>query len=282
MERLIGAHMPTGGGGVPKAIRDGAAIGCGAVQVFTSSPRQWASKMPDAALVADSRKAMQESGIGFVVSHDTYLVNLCAPTDEIRQKSIKTLGDELIRCSQLGVAYVVSHMGSLQGQSFEEGMQKLVAATAQILDSTPKDVCLAMEVTAGQGSALGYKFEHWAMVIEALDADPRLVICWDTCHLFAAGYPIHEPEGFDKTVEEFHKVIGLERLRIIHCNDSMKPFGSRLDRHEHIGDGQIGLEPFSWFVNDSRLAHAPLILETNEPEEMHKVNLERLKSMLES
>ncbi|MDQ2985301.1 MAG: deoxyribonuclease IV [Armatimonadota bacterium] len=280
MPRLIGAHMPTSGGGVPKAILDGAAIGCGAVQVFTSSPRQWASKMPDAALIAESRKAMKDTGIDFVVAHDTYLVNLCAPTDDIRQKSIKTLTDELTRCSQLGIRYVVSHMGSLQGQTFEEGMQKLVAATAQILDSTPKDVCLAMETTAGQGSALGWQFEHWAMVIEALGGDPRLVICWDTCHLFAAGYAVHQREGFEETVEGFHKLIGLERLRIIHANDSLKPFASRLDRHQHIGEGLIGSGPFSWFVNDPRLAHAPLILETNEPEEMHPVNLQRLRSMV--
>ncbi|MEO7453577.1 MAG: deoxyribonuclease IV, partial [Fimbriimonadales bacterium] len=218
MARLIGAHMSTSGGGVPKAIRDGAAIGCTAIQVFTSSPRQWASKMPDATLIAETKKAIKDTGMEFLVSHDTYLVNLCAPTDDIRQKSIKTLTDELTRCSQLGIPYVVSHMGSLQGQTFEEGMQKLVAATAQILDSTPSDVCLAMETTAGQGSSLGWQFEHWAMVIEALAGDPRLVICWDTCHLFAAGYAVHEREGFEATVEGFHSLIGLERLRVIHCN----------------------------------------------------------------
>lgn len=270
--------MPTGGGGVPKAIRDGKKIGCEAIQVFTSSPRQWGSKQPDPELIADTQRAIKETGIDFIVSHDTYLVNLCAPDETTQKRSMSTLISEMTRCSKLGIKYVVSHIGSLKGQEEREAFIKLVGALQVVLQETPDDVFLAMETTAGQGSSLGYKFEHWATVIDAHKGNPRLVVCMDTCHLFAAGYPVHERDGYEKTMGEFDKVIGFDRLRVIHANDSQKPFGSRVDRHEHIGEGLIGEEPFKWFVNDPRLAHAPMLLETNEPETMHEINLNRLKS----
>lgn len=273
--------MPTGGGGVPKAILDGAKIGAQAVQVFTSSPRQWGSKQPDEALIRETKKAIAVTGINLVVAHDTYLVNLCAPDDTTRKRSISTLVSELTRCSLLGIPFVVSHMGSLKGQDERDAFISLVAAVQIVLQETPDDVSLAMETTAGQGSSLGYRFEHWAMVIEAHQGNPRLVICMDTCHLFAAGYPVHTRDGYEDTMQKFGSILGFDRLKVIHANDSKKPFNSRADRHEHIGDGLIGLEPFRWFLNDPRLAHAPMILETNEPETMHPVNLERLKSLLE-
>jgi deoxyribonuclease-4 len=274
--------MPTGGGGVPKAIRGGKEIGCEAIQVFTTSPRNWASKPADPETVRDTEKAMKETGITFVNSHDTYLVNLCAPDEKTRELSIRTLTNELNRCAQLGIPYAVSHIGALKGQSERDAMVILVASIAQVLAESDPKASIAMETTAGQGSSLGYKFEHWAMVIEAHGADPRLVICMDTCHLFAAGYPIHQREGYEKTMEDFGSILGFDRLKIIHANDSKKPFASRLDRHEHIGEGLIGLEPFRWFINDKRTMHAPMILETNEPETMHQVNIDRLKSLRET
>ncbi|MBA3724995.1 MAG: deoxyribonuclease IV [Armatimonadetes bacterium] len=282
MPRLIGAHMPTGEGGVPNAIRTGKEIGCEAIQVFTTSPRNWASKSPDPGTIAETKRAMKDTGIDSVVSHDTYLVNLCAPDPKTRELSIITLTNELNRCGQLGIPYVVSHMGALKGQEERDAMIILAGSVARVLQETPPEVSIAMETTAGQGSCLGYKFEHWAMIIEAHGGDPRLVICMDTCHLFAAGYPIHGREGYEKTMEEFGRLIGFARLRVIHSNDSKKPFASRLDRHEHIGDGLLGLEPFRWFVNDPRLAHAPMIIETPDADTMHAVNIDRLKSLREN
>lgn len=274
--------MPTGGGGVPKALREGKKIGCEAIQVFTSSPRQWGSKQPDKELVAETNKARNDTGISFIISHDTYLVNLCAPDETTRKRSVSTLISELTRCSALGIKYVVSHMGALKGQEEREAFICLVGSIQQVLQETPNDVQLAMETTAGQGSSLGYKFEHWATILEAFDYNERLRVCMDTCHLFAAGYPIHLREGYEKTMELFGSLIGFDRLVAIHANDSKKPLGSRADRHEHIGEGLIGLEAFGWFVNDPRLAHAPMLLETNEPETMHEVNLNRLKSLREN
>jgi deoxyribonuclease-4 len=175
----------------------------------------------------------------------------------------------------------VSHIGSLKGQEERPAFVKLVGAVQEVLQETPDDVMLAMETTAGQGSSLGYKFEHWAMVMEAHGGNPRLVICLDTCHLFAAGYPIHTREGYEHAMDELHRLIGIDRVRIIHANDSKTPFGSRVDRHAHIGEGKLGVEPFIWFANDERLLHAPLIIETPDAETMHEVNVKRLKSCVE-
>jgi deoxyribonuclease-4 len=278
--RLIGAHMPTGGGGIPRAITEGHEIGCTAVQVFTSSPRQWAGKHPTPDLIAETARAVAQTRMGFVCSHDTYLVNLCAPDDETRRKSIKCLTEEVKRCSALSIPVVVSHIGSHKGEGEEKGLVGCAGSLVEVLAETPHDVCIAMETTAGQGSALGYRFEHWAMIIEAHKGDPRLGICLDTCHIFAAGYDIRTPEVYEAAISEFGRVLGFDRLKVIHANDSKKPFGSRLDRHEHIGQGLIGGEAFRLLVNDPRLAHAPIVIETPDAETMHAVNVAALRAMV--
>ena len=279
MAKLLGAHMPTAGG-LAKALRNGKAIGCNTIQLFTSNPRQWRGKPVEESLKHSFDEAKKETGIDQIVSHDTYLVNLCATNEETKAKSIQTLTDEMIRCSQLGIPYVVSHMGAHLGQGEETGLQIVAEITKNILKETPDNVILCMETTAGQGSALNYKFEHLAFLLETCQAHPRLAVCLDTCHIFAAGYDLVTQEAYEKTFQQFESIIGLEHLKVIHCNDSKKPLGSKADRHEHIGEGFIGPRAFQLLVNDPRFENIPIILETPEPEKMHEVNLNRLKSYI--
>lgn len=276
--KLFGAHMPTSGG-LGMAIRRGKEIGCTAVQVFTSSPQQWKAKEVTDKMVEDFRTAKAETGIDCVVSHDSYLVNLCAPSEETKQKSIDGLKGELMRCHQYGIGFAVSHMGSHLGQGEEEGLRIVAESAKIVLDETPDDVILLMETTAGQGSALDYKFEHLAWLLDAMKGHPRLCVCLDTCHIFVAGYDISTEEGYAKTFAEFERLVGIDRLKAIHCNDTKKPLGSKVDRHEAIGKGFIGIKAFELLVNDPRFENVPILLETPEAETMHQVNLEVLKGL---
>ncbi len=271
--------MPAAGG-LHKAILNGKEIGCTAVQVFTSSPQQWAAKEITDEKAEAFRKAREETGIEAVVSHDSYLVNLAATEAALRKRSISALAGELLRCAKLGIPYAVTHMGAHKGDGEEVGLKRLAEGAAAVLAETPDSVSIAMETTAGQGTTMGYKFEHLGFVIEANKGHPRLVACLDTCHVFAAGYDIRTEETYNEMIEEFDRIVGLDRLRVIHVNDSMRPFASRKDRHAHIGQGEIGEDAFRRVVNDPRIRHASLILETPDPDEMHEVNLKRLKSYL--
>ncbi len=274
--RLIGAHIPIKGG-LGQAVRAGHAIGCTAIQVFTSSPRQWYRAPVSDEQVADFRKARFETGIVDVVSHDSYLINLCAPTPEIAEKSFVSLAGEIERCATYGIDRVVSHMASYKDQDRGETLVRLAERIVALLDQTPETVELLMETTAGQGSSVNSRFEEIAMILELTKGPPRLAVCLDTCHVFAAGYDIRTPEGYEATFEEFDRLVGLGRLRAIHCNDSMKPFASRVDRHADIGEGEIGETAFRLLVNDPRFENTPILLETEA--ENHQMNLDRLKSL---
>ncbi|MCX7800784.1 MAG: deoxyribonuclease IV [Fimbriimonadales bacterium] len=279
--RYLGAHMPTGRG-LDKALPAGAAIGCTAVQVFTSSPQQWKARELDEGLVARFRAAWSESGVGPVFSHDSYLVNLCAPDPEVREKSVLSLIGELTRCSRLGLAGAVSHIGAHLGQGEEEGRRLAAEGILRALAETPDDVGLWMETTAGQGSSLHWRFEHLADTLERCGGHPRLGICLDTAHVFAAGYDVASPGGLAGVLEEFDRVVGIERLRAVHCNDSKKALGSRVDRHEHLGQGLIGEECFRALVNHPKLEPIPIVVETPEAETMHERNVRYLWSLLEA
>jgi deoxyribonuclease-4 len=275
---LLGAHMPTGKG-LGDALRSGKAIGCSAVQVFTSSPQQWRAKEISSAMVLDFKEAQRETGIESVVSHDSYLINLSSGDEELREKSVHGLIGELNRCAVYGIPNVVSHMGSWKGLASEdEGCRRIAESTLRVLNETSDDVTLLMETTAGQGTSLGYRFEQLARVLELTEAHPRLGICLDTCHVFAAGYDIRKEENYEVTWAGFDAIIGLDRLRAIHCNDSKKPFGSRVDRHEHIAEGEIGPTAFRLLVNDRRFTRIPILLETPDAPEGHQMNLDRLRS----
>ncbi len=273
---LLGAHVPIKGG-LGAAVRAGHAMGCTALQVFTSSPRQWYSAPVSDEQIFDFQRAREETGIVDVVSHDSYLINLCAPTPEIAEKSFQGLKGEIERCARYGIDRVVSHLASYKGQDPGETLLVVAERVLEVLAETPDSVTLLMETTAGQGSSINSRFEEMAILLEQTKGHPRLGVCLDTCHVFAAGYDIRTDEGYAKTFAQFDALVGLDRLRAIHVNDSMKPFGSRVDRHADIGEGEIGPRAFELLVNDERFRRVPMLLETDA--ERHQENLDRLKSL---
>lgn len=268
--------MPTGKG-LDHAIRNGVSMGCTAVQVFTSSPRMWKSKPPTPAQVDALRAAVAETQLPApLVSHDTYLVNLCAPVEETRQKSRQTLVDEMNRCGEYGIPLVVSHMGAHMGQGEEVGLRTVAEEAQEVLKETPESVTLLMETTAGQGSSLNYRFEQIAQVLEWAGSPDRLAVCLDTCHIFAAGYDIRTQEGYEQVFAEFDRTVGIDKIKCLHVNDSKKPLGSRVDRHAHLGEGEIGPTAFRCLMQDPRFAAVPCVVETPEAETMHPENVRRL------
>ena len=276
--RRIGAHMPTAGG-LHKSLTAGREIGCTAIQVFTSSPRQWKSA-PIKDVDRDAfRAAHLECGEPFLVAHDSYLINLAAPDPEVLERSQEAFRSELDRAEQLGIAWLVTHMGAHLGQGEAEAVARLAASLKSILDATDAlgyTVGIALETTAGQGTGLGATFDQLGEVLRAVGEHPRLGVCLDTCHIFVAGYDLRDEESYEKTWDAFETHIGRRNLKVIHANDAKKPLGSKVDRHEHIGEGEIGLEAFARLVTDPRLKHVPIIVETPDSETMHGVNVERL------
>lgn len=279
--KFIGAHMPIKKG-LGDALRKGKEIGCTAVQVFTSSPQTWHTPPITPDKVADFRKAQQETGITEVVTHDSYLINLCAPDPAMREKSILGLTNELNRSATYGIRYVVSHMGAHVGQGVDQALQSVAEATKMVLDHSVEEVTLLMETTAGQGSSLNSRFEEIAKLLELMKGNKRLGVCLDTCHIFVAGYDIRSAATFKKTFEEFNRLIGFDRLKCVHCNDSKKGLGSKVDRHEHVGKGEIGLKAFEMLVNDPRFDRIPIIVETPEGDTMHAENVRVLQSLRKS
>ena len=279
--RLLGAHMPTTGG-LQNALTSGHEIGCTAVQLFTASPRQWRTAPIKPETVQAFKEAWQQTQMGAVICHDSYLVNLAAPSEDIYAKSLVAFREELERCEQLGIPWVVTHMGSYLDTSEDEGLEKLVTSTKRLLaDTAGYKVGIAMETTAGQGTNLGYKFEHLGRVLDGNQGDARLRVCLDTCHVFVAGYDI-TTNLLSGVLDEFDQVIGLDRLVAVHANDALKGLGSKKDRHAHIGQGELGEEPFRQLVNEPRLKSVPIILETPESETMHRENLAHLVRLIEA
>lgn len=274
--KLIGAHMPTSGG-LNNAVINGKAIGCTAIQVFTSSPRMWKSKDITDEQSAAFQEACRSTGMGKnVVSHDSYMINLATPDEELRAKSKEGLKNEILRCAKYGIPHVVSHMGAHMGQGVEVGLARVAEMALQILNETPDSVTLLMETTAGQGTVLNSNFEELAKIIELCGGHPRLGVCMDTCHIFAGGYDIRTDEAYRQTMSKFDEVVGWDRLKVIHCNDSKNDLGTRKDRHEHLGEGFIGATAFQCLVNDPHCEQIPIIVETPDAETHHKMNVEKL------
>ncbi len=273
---LVGAHMPTSGG-LHNALTGGAGIGCTAIQIFTKSPRQWtAAPLTDEA-IAEFRNAREVTGLEHLAAHDTYLINVASPDDDLFGRSIAAVEQELDRCDQLDIPHLVMHPGSHVGSGEEAGLER-VAGALDVVHAKNQDrrVMLALEVTAGQGTGLGWRFEHISTIISSVAEPERLAVCLDTAHCFAAGYDIRGEAGVHEVLAEFDRVIGLSRLAVIHMNDSKKELSSRVDRHEHIGEGEIGVETFQAIMNDPRLAQVPKIVETPEAKTMHRKNVEQL------
>ena len=283
---LFGSHLSIAGG-YYKAVDKAGQLGFDTVQIFTKNNNQWRAKPITQDEVDRFQSSLKSLGIRQPISHDSYLINLGSPDDELWNKSIDAMVVELERAHQLGISHVVAHPGSHVGTGEEAGLARIIDALEIVFDRTKSlktTVCL--ETTAGQGTNLGHRFEHLGTIIKGSSFPKRLTTCIDSCHIFAAGYPIGTKKEYAATMEEFDNHVGLDRLVAWHLNDSKKGLGSRVDRHEHIGRGFLGLEPFRNIVNDKRLDKLPMYLETAkevDPEsgrDWDLINLETLKSLM--
>jgi len=258
---LLGAHLSIAGG-LPRAIDRAVASRCEALQIFTKSAGQWRARPipPDEA--ARFRARARDTGLP-IVAHNSYLINIAAADPALRSRSIDALGEEIDRADLLELGGLVMHPGSYTSGTEARGLACIAEGLARLLRERPQSrVRILLEHTAGQGTNLGHRFEHLASILERLDGSPRVAVCLDTCHLLTAGYDLCSDAGYRATFDEFDRRIGLDRLALFHLNDSKKPCGSRVDRHEHIGKGCLGLEPFRRLLTDRRFARLPMLLET--------------------
>jgi deoxyribonuclease-4 len=281
MKDYLGAHMSISGG-LHLAIDRAVAAGCGILQIFTRNSNQWKGKPVSEADAALFRTKFASSGLHEVISHDIYLINLASPPGETRDKSLAAFRDELETCARLGIAKVVMHPGSHLDDSPQAGLERVIAAFDQLFSEVPQfEGRVLIETTAGQGSNLGRRFEELSAIINGSRFPDRFGACFDTCHTFAAGYDTATEEGYRETMKQFDRLIGLERLQCFHLNDSKKGLGSRVDRHEHIGQGALGLNPFRFILKDNRFSTVPKVLETpkGENDEMDAVNLMILRGL---
>jgi deoxyribonuclease-4 len=280
----LGAHLSIAGG-VVNALLAAEQLGCGTVQLFTKNSNQWVGKPFGPDDLAEFRKTLRRTKIKFATSHDSYLINLAAADQALWRRSVEAFVDELDRAEALGLTYLVTHPGAHVGCGEDAGLASVVRAIDEVHARRPDDkVKILLELTAGQGTCLGHRFEHLAAVLDRVRQPKRLGVCLDTCHVFAAGYAFATEAEYAAMMDEFDRMIGLKKLKLFHLNDSKKPRGSRVDRHEHIGHGHIGLNPFRWIINDPRFQKTPMILETPKEDadgnEMDPVNLATLRGLV--
>lgn len=250
-------------GGLPRAVERGVAHGCEAMQIFAKNGNQWRGRAVPAAEVREFRARVKASGISPVVSHASYLINLATTNRALRDQSLAAMGDELDRAEALGLLGVVLHPGCYTAGNEADGLGLVADGLLQLLRARRRArTMVLLEQTAGQGTSIGSTFEQLASIIGKMNDHPRVGVCLDTCHLLAAGYDLCSPEGYASTFKQFERLIGFERLKVIHMNDSKKPLGSHVDRHTHIGEGFVGLAAFGRIVNDRRLRGLPMLLET--------------------
>ena len=264
--KFIGAHVSISGG-VFNAPLNAEEIGAKAFALFTKNQRQWSAKPLTEEAITKFKENLKKVGISpeHILPHDSYLINLGNPEEEKRRKSIEAFVDEVNRCYQLGLKYLNFHPGSHLRKVSEKECLKIIADSINEILERTKEVILVLENTAGQGSNVGYKFEHLAEIIDMVKDKSRIGVCLDTCHMFAAGYDIRTEKSYEKTMKEFDEVVGFKYLKGMHLNDAKSQLGSRVDRHHSIGKGNIGLDAFRFIMNDERLNNIPLILETIDP-----------------
>lgn len=282
MSDYLGAHMSISGG-LHLALDRAVAAGCNVVQIFTRNSNQWKGKPVSDADAALFRTKFAASGLHEVISHDIYLINLASPPGETRDKSLAAFRDELETCARLGIAKVVMHPGSHLADPPQTGLARVIEAFDQLFFEVPQfEGRVLIETTAGQGSNLGRTFEELGAIISGSRYPEKFGVCFDTCHTFAAGYNTATEDGYRDTMEQFDRILGLDRLHCFHLNDSKKGLGSRVDRHDHIGQGTLGLNPFRFILNDSRFKTIPKILETpkGDNDEMDAVNLALLRGLV--
>jgi deoxyribonuclease-4 len=276
----LGAHTSISGG-VFNAIKHGQEIGADVVQIFSKNQRQWSARWYAEEELETYFRLREETNIHPVMVHDTYLINLASPKAEILEKSISAFTNELQRTSTLKIPYLVIHPGSHTGAGETAGVKQVAESLKRCWESAGvTDVMILLETTAGQGTNLGYKFEHLRDIIEFSAIEKHLGVCIDTCHIFAAGYDMRTSQARDKTIQEFDKIIGLANLKAFHLNDSLKEFDSRKDRHTQIGQGEIGLEAFKAIINDSRVNQLPMILEVPGGNEAYREDLALLRRLI--
>ena len=278
---LIGAHESIAGG-VHTAFERGRSAGCVTLQVFVKNNTQWHGKPLTDEDIANYKTAASKSSIAPVIAHGSYLINLCAADSTTLTKSREAFLDELGRCEKLGIRYYNVHPGAHVGAGEQQGINIVIESLNWIHERSQGFATFSvLETTAGQGTCIGHRFEHLREIIDGVDEPERMAVCIDTCHIFAAGYDISNEEGYQKTMSEFDRIVGLRRLVAVHTNDSKKPLGSRVDRHEHIGKGAIGKAGFRFLMQDERLTHIPKILETPKGEDLKedKMNLRMLRRL---
>lgn len=263
-ELLIGAHTSAAGGAY-KALLEGKEIGATTIQFFTANQKRWLNKPLDSLAINKWKEVLAESGISKVMSHDSYLINLGAPNPENLQKSREAFKEELHRCHQLELSFLNFHPGSALETTPEQCLD-LIVESLLLMEGpvTQGETRILLEATAGQGSSVGYRFEHLAYIIDRVHAKLPIGVCIDTCHIFAAGYDLRTEAACDITLKDFDRIVGLKHLYAFHLNDSMKGLGSRVDRHAALGKGMIGLECFRYLMTDPRTRKLPKYLETPE------------------
>jgi len=281
---ILGAHMSIAGG-YYKAVERAKERQCDCVQLFTKNNNRWHA---DSITPADSQRftdAISKLQIVHPIAHDSYLINMASPDDELWQKSIDAFVKELFRAETLRIPYVVAHPGSHTTSTATNGLKRIIEALDEVHSQadTISAKCL-LETTAGQGTNLGWQFEQLASIIDAVNDPERLGVCFDTCHAFAAGYPMGTQKEYKTTMQEFDSIVGLGKIKAFHLNDSKRELGSRVDRHAHIGRGEMGLEPFRHLLNDERFVEVPMYLETPKEQEngveLDIINLKTLRSLL--
>ncbi len=278
---LLGAHLSIAGG-LHNAVADAVKLGCTAFQIFSKSSNQWKARPLSESDVRSFRTAITDSPVRVCVVHDSYLINLASPREDLRRKSIEAFHEEMERVERLGLPYLIMHPGAHMGAGEEAGLGRVASAFDDVHErARGLRMRILIETTAGQGTTLGYRFDQIRRILDLVREPERLGVCLDTCHLFAAGYDIRTARGWREAMDEFERWVGMERLKAIHLNDSAKPLGSRVDRHAHIGKGLIGLEPFRAIMNDPRLAGIPKIIETPKEDgnEKDRQNLATLREL---
>jgi len=279
---LLGAHVSISGGLFQAPLR-GSEIGCTAIQIFTKNQRQWQANPLSDQEIEKYFQSLTTSPVKTVIAHNSYLINLCSSDKNQLHKSRESFILEMQRAEALKISSLVFHPGAHKGTGEQAGLDLIAESINYVLGfCSDFNIRLLLETTAGQGTSLGYNFEQLKQIIEQVEQTEKIGVCLDTCHIFAAGYDIRTQSSYQATFEQFDRVIGLNYLTVIHLNDSKKQFGSRLDRHEQIGKGEIGIEAFRFLMNDPRLKNIPKILEIPGGMDCFKHDLDLLKNMIES
>lgn len=274
---LLGVHCSTRGG-LHNAFSEAASLGIDTFQIFTKNQRQWQEKIVGIQEKSKFLDAYKASAVKMAFSHASYLINFASNNDTLRERSVNALIHEMQRCHDLGLKFTIVHPGSAKELGEQEGIKMVIKALKIILHETKNSsVNILLENTAGQGTSIGYRFEHIKQIMDGVDSS-GIGMCFDTCHAFAAGYDIRTKGGFEATMEELDNIVGIRNLHAIHMNDSKGELGSNLDRHEHIGKGKLGLEPFKQIMN--RFTHIPKVIETPKKDNMDTVNLEVLRKFI--